>query len=174
MKALFAVSLALTLMSTLMGQVATSSAKSADDLIPAGSRAAAPDFTLTDVTGTAITLSKYKGKVVLLDFWATTCGGCKIELPWYVDFDHTYRDKGLSAIGLDMYGETADVIKPFMKKWNMDYPVAIGTDEIGDRFGLKEMPLTLLIDRNGKIAVSHTGVVDKAVFEDDIQRLLRQ
>jgi thiol-disulfide isomerase/thioredoxin len=148
--------------------------KNVETLIPAASRVAARDFTLTDVQGKAITLSKYKGKVVLLDFWATTCGGCKIELPWYVEFDHRYRDKGLLVIGLDMYGETPEVIKPFIAKWKMNYPVAIGTDEIGDRFGLKEMPLTLLIDRNGKIAISHTGIVDKAAFEEDIQRLLRQ
>jgi peroxiredoxin len=143
-----------------------------DDLIPAALRVTAPDFTLTDVQGKAITLSQYRGRVVLLDFWATTCGGCKVELPWYVAFEGQYRKRGLSLIGLDMYGETAEIVKPFMAKWNMDYPVAIGTDALGERFGVKEMPLTLLIDRGGKIAVSHAGIVDKAAFENDIRRLL--
>ena len=144
------------------------------EMVPVKSRVMAPDFTLTDVQGKTVTLSQYRGRVVLLDFWATTCGGCKIELPWYVAFDGKYRSKGLSVIGLDMYGETPEVIRPFMAKWKMNYPVAIGTDALGDRFGVKEMPLTLLIDKNGKIAVSHVGVVDKAAFESDIQKLLEQ
>lgn len=174
MKSLVAAVFTLTSMLTVTGQIANPPAKSGKDWIPASLRATAPDFTVTDVRGTRITLSKFRGKVVLLDFWATTCGGCKIELPWYVEFDRRYRDKGLSVIGLDMYGETAEVIEPFMAKWKMNYPVAVGTDEIGDRFGLKEMPLTLLIDRSGKIAVSHVGIVDKSAFEDEIQRLLRE
>lgn len=155
-------------------QVSTQPIVRASELIGVNSRAAAPDFTLTAVDGKTITLSKYRGKVVLLDFWATTCGGCKIELPWYVEFDHQYRAKGLSVIGLDMYGESPEVIKPFMTKWKMDYPVAVGTDPIGDQFKLREMPLTLLIDRKGRIAVSHAGIVDKTSFEADIQKLLRE
>jgi thiol-disulfide isomerase/thioredoxin len=145
----------------------------ADELIPIGSRVPAPDFTLTDVQGRKITLSEYKGKVVLLDFWATTCGGCKIELPWYVEFDQRYRTKGLALIGIDMYGESAEIIRPFMVKWHMDYPVLIGSDALGDQFSLREMPLTLLIDRTGRIAVSHAGIVDRARFESEITELLR-
>jgi thiol-disulfide isomerase/thioredoxin len=145
----------------------------ADELIPVANRVPAPDFSLTDVQGKQLSLSKYKGRVVLLDFWATTCGGCKVELPWYVDFDTKYRAKGLSVIGLDMYGETPELIRPFMTKWKMNYPVAVGTDALGERFHLQEMPLTLLIDRSGRIAVSHAGIVDKAAFENDIQQLLQ-
>jgi peroxiredoxin len=162
---------ALTSMFSFATQGASKAAK-VDELIPIHSRVAAPDFTLTDVQGKKLTLSRYKGKVVLLDFWATTCGGCKVELPWYVSFHQKYRSRGLSVIGLDMYGETSDVIKPFMVKWNMDYPVAVGTDALGERFSLKEMPLTLLIDRHGRVAVSHAGIVDRAAFEDDIRHLL--
>ena len=174
MKSLLAAVLAFSAVFGVAGGVTAPSPKIANDLIPAASRVTAPDFAVTDVNGAAIRLSKYKGKVVLLDFWATTCGGCKIELPWYVEFDHRYHDKGLAVVGLDMYGESAEVIKPFMVKWKMAYPVAIGTDEIGDRFGLKEMPLTVLIDRRGRIAVSHAGIVDRASFEENVQRLLRE
>ena len=73
-----------------------------------------------------------------------------------------------------MYGETPEVIRPFMAKWKMEYPVAVGTDAIGDQFKVGEMPLTLLIDRHGRVAVSHTGIVDKAAFEADVQKLLRE
>lgn len=155
-------------------QVTNPPASATKELVPATSRAEASDFTLTGVDDKTITLSKYRGKVVLLDFWATTCGGCKIELPWYVEFDHLYRAKGLAVIGLDMYGESPEVIRPFMAKWKMDYPVAVGTDPIGDQFKLREMPLTLLIDRKGRIAVSHAGIVDKKSFEAEIQKLLRE
>ena len=158
----------------VLGAGFVSAAKVAPDLIAAGARVAAPDFALNDVNGKRLTLSEYKGKVVLLDFWATTCGGCKVELPWYVGFDGKYRGRGLAVIGLDMYGETPEQIKPFMAKWKMEYPVAVGTDAIGDRFALKEMPLTLLIDRKGRIAVSHAGIVDKDAFESDLQVLLQE
>jgi peroxiredoxin len=154
--------------------LATPTKSIVDAIIPADKRVKAPDFTLTDVYGKRVTLSKYRGKVVLLDFWATTCGGCKIEIPWYVAFDNQYRKEGLSLIGLDMYGEKPDVVRQFMSKAHMDYPVAIGTDALGDKFGLKEMPLTLLIDRNGRIAVSHAGIVNRISFEKDIEKLLQQ
>ena len=142
-------------------------------LIPADSRAPAPDFTLTDLNGRTISLSQFRGKVVLLDFWAVECAGCKVEIPWYVAFDKTYRDKGLALIGIDMYGESPAVVKPFMEKEHMKYPVAIGNDALGERFHVEEMPLTLLIDRSGRIALSHAGIVDKTQFEKDIQELLR-
>ena len=165
--------LALASLSPLLTPSASTSART-DDLLPVPSRASTPDFALKDVHGKLVSLSGLKGHVVLLDFWATTCGGCKVELPWYVEFDSKYRAKGLSVIGLDMYGETAEVIKPFMAKWKMKYPVAIGTDALGERFSVKEMPLTLLIDRQGKIAVSHAGIVDKVAFENDILKLLHE
>src|SRR5271156_1161098 len=117
-------------------------------LIPTQSRVGAPEFTLTDINGRTITLSQFKGKVVLLDFWAVECGGCKIEIPWYVAFDKSYRDKGLALIGIDMYGESPKLVKTFMEKTHMNYRVAIGSDEFGKRFHVQEMPLTLLIDRN--------------------------
>jgi peroxiredoxin len=147
--------------------------ESAYALIPAASRVAAPDFVLTDVNGRKITLSRYRGKVVLLDFWAVNCGGCKVEIPWYVEFDHEYRSQGLRLIGIDMYGEKPEMIRPFMAKSGMVYPVAVGDDALGARFGLQAMPLTLLIDRGGRIAVSHAGIVDKRKFENDIQELLQ-
>jgi thiol-disulfide isomerase/thioredoxin len=142
-------------------------------LIPTESRVSAPGFTVTDLTGGTLSLSQFRGKVVLLDFWAVECAGCKVEIPWYVEFDKTYRGKGLALIGIDMYGESPDVVKTFMEKAHMNYPVAIGNDALGDKFHVEAMPLTLLLDRSGRIALSHAGIVDKAQFERDIQELLR-
>jgi peroxiredoxin len=143
-------------------------------LTPPAARKAAPDFALTDVQGHPLSLAQYRGQVILLDFWAVDCGGCKIEIPWYVQFDRAYRSQGLVLIGLDMYGETPQKILPFLQQSHIDYAIAVGTDAIGSRFGLTEMPLTLLIDRQGRIAVSHAGIVDRARFENDIRQLLAE
>ena len=148
-------------------------AANAQQLIPANARKAAPELSIPDLDGRDLSLRQLRGKVVLLDFWAVDCGGCKLEIPWYVDFDRKYRNRGLQLIGIDMYGETPSMIREFMSKSGMQYPVAIGSDEVGARFGLEAMPLTLLIDREGRIAVSHAGVVDPDAFERDIQELLR-
>lgn len=142
-------------------------------LIPSQSRIAAPELNLTDITGSRLNLSDYRGKVVLLDFWAVDCGGCVIEIPWYVEFDQKYHDKGLQPIGIDMYGESPAYIKPFMQKSHMQYPVAVGNDAIEKRFQAGELPKTMLIDRQGRVAISHVGIVDKAMFEHDIEELLK-
>ncbi len=143
------------------------------EVIPEISRRASPDFALSDLGGKKLSLSQYRGKVVLLDFWAVDCGGCVVEVPWYVEFDQRYRDKGLVVIGVDMYNEAPDYIRSFMSKMHMQYAVAIGNDSIGNQFHADSLPKTLLIDRRGLIAVSHVGIVDKASFERDIQTLLQ-
>jgi cytochrome c biogenesis protein CcmG/thiol:disulfide interchange protein DsbE len=145
-----------------------------DALTPKALRRQAPDFTLMDAAGQPLTLSSYKGKVVLLDFWATWCGGCKLEIPWYVEFDSKYRGKGLAVIGVSMDDEGMKIVKPFLAEKHIDYPVVIGNDKLSQEYKLTTMPMTLLIDRNGRIAVSHTGVVDKSNFESDIQSLLKE
>src|ERR1700722_12621657 len=142
-------------------------------LIPPESRALAPDFALTDIAGRKLSLSDYRGHVVLLDFWAVDCGGCVIEIPWYVEFDKKFRDRGLRLIGIDMYGESPAYIRPYMQKSGMEYPVAVGNDDIRKRFHAEELPKTMLVDRQGRIAVSHVGIVDKAAFERDIEELLK-
>ncbi len=144
------------------------------ELIPSEQRTTAPNFSLKDVQGKPFTLTVLKGKVVLLDFWAIACGGCKLELPWYVGFDQQYGSKGLSLVGLDMYGETPEAVRTFAAAHQMRYQLAIGTDEIGALYHLGAMPLTVLIDRKGRIAVSHAGVVDPKLFEADIKTLLAE
>jgi peroxiredoxin len=135
----------------------------------------APDFTLTDSTGSPLRLSAYKGKVVLLDFWATWCGGCKVEIPWYVEFQNKYRDDGLSAIGVSVDEDGWKSVKPFLEERKLNYPVVIANHDVADRYGgLTSLPMTLLIDRNGRIAESHAGVVDKDAFENKIKTLLHE
>ena len=133
----------------------------------------APDFTLNDSAGSPVKLSGYKGKVVLLDFWATWCTGCKVEIPWYVEFQNKYRNDGLVAIGVSMDDDGWKSVKPFLEEHKLNYPVVIANQELTTRYGgLPSLPITLLIDRDGKIAESHAGMVDKDVFENKIKTLL--
>jgi peroxiredoxin len=144
------------------------------ELKDASVRKVAPDFTLTDEKGATVELSQYKGRVVLLDFWATWCHGCKTEIPWYEGFESKYKDRGLAVIGVSMDADGWKSVKPFIEEEKMNYAVVIGNDGLAGRYNVTNMPVTLLIDRNGKIADSHTGVVDKAAWEQEIQALLSE
>jgi peroxiredoxin len=135
----------------------------------------APDFTLPDATGAPIKLSAYKGKVVLLDFWATWCTGCKVEIPWYMEFQNKYGKDGLTAIGVSMDEDGWKSVKPFIEAHKLNYPIVIANQDLANRYGgLPSLPMTLLIDRNGKIAESHAGMVDKNAFENKITALLHE
>src|ERR1700733_10244779 len=136
-------------------------------------RRAAPGFTLNDSTGAPVKLSDYKGKVVLLDFWATWCHGCKLEIPWFMEFESRFKDSGLAVIGVSLDDDGWKSVKPYLEQRKMNYPVVIGNEGLAKQYGLTSMPMTVLIDREGKIAASHTGVVDKAACEDEIRKLLR-
>ena len=136
-------------------------------------RKTAPDFTLDDAQGAAIRLSDYKGKVVLLDFWATWCHGCKTEIPWYMEFQNKYKDKGLSVIGVSMDDDGWKSVKPFIEANKMNYEVVIGNESLAKLYAVDALPVTLLIDREGNIAVSHAGMVDKSAFENEIRDLLQ-
>ena len=142
------------------------------DVPAATDREPAPDFILPGSNGATVQLSHYKGKVVLLDFWATWCHGCKTEIPWYIEFSRKYKKSGLVVIGVSMDDEGWKLVKPFLKQKKMKYPVVIGNEDLARRYSLTEMPLTLLIDRQGKIAFSHAGLVDKDAFEGELRTLV--
>jgi peroxiredoxin len=153
-----------------------------DTLVPEDQRKTAPGFSLTGADGRPINLADYRGKVVLLDFWATWCGGCKLEIPWYMEFDEKYRRQGLAVVGVSMDEDGWKSVRPFLArerdpetggKTAMKYPVVIGNDALGKEYNLTNMPMTLLIDRSGKIALSHAGVVNRDDFERHILQLLR-
>lgn len=169
--------------SSTQGQVATgpTSTVSIDHLQREQDRPIAPLFSLVDAKGQAIRLADLKGKVVLLDFWATWCGGCKLEIPWYMEFDRKYRQKGLAVVGVSMDDDGWKAVRPFLAKGiddetggniAMQYPVVIGDADLAKKYHLTSMPMTLLIDRQGRIALSHTGVVNRNEFESNILQLL--
>ncbi|HUJ20608.1 MAG TPA: TlpA disulfide reductase family protein [Bryobacteraceae bacterium] len=136
-------------------------------------RKKAPDFELKDANGHTVRLSDYRGKVVLLDFWATWCGPCKIEIPWFEEFERQNRDKGFAVIGVAMDEEGWEVVKPFAQRFGINYRVVVGNDSIAELFGgVDALPTTFLIDRDGKIASVHVGLSGRRDFEDGIQELL--
>jgi peroxiredoxin len=121
-----------------------------------------------------VRLSDYKGKVVLLDFWATYCGPCKIEIPWFMDFERKHKDKGFSVLGVSMDDDGWDAVKPFVNDLAINYRVMVGNDSTAEMYGgIEALPTTFLIDRDGKIASVHVGLTSKSEIEDDIEQLLQ-
>src|SRR5215831_17106883 len=133
----------------------------------------APEFDLKDADGKVVHLSDYKGKVVLLDFWATWCGPCKIEIPWFIDFERKYKDQGFAVIGVSMDEEGWPAVKPFVSELAINYRILQGTDAIAQLYGgVDALPTTFLIDRDGKIAETHAGLAGKEDFENGIKKLV--
>jgi peroxiredoxin len=141
---------------------------------PPAQRAAAPDFTLNDSKGKPITLSRYKGKVVLLDFWATWCTGCKVEIPWYMEFQKKYQRRGLASIGVAMDEDGWKSVTPYLRKKPINYSIVVGDADFAKAYNVESLPVTLLIDRHGRIADTHIGMVEKAMWEQEIRALLTE
>ena len=141
---------------------------------PEHDRKSAPEFTLKDANGSAAKLADYKGKVVLLDFWATWCGPCKIEIPWFIEFEQTYKDKGFAVLGVSMDEDGWEAVKPYIQERKINYRVLMGNDQVGQLYGgVDSLPTTFLIDRAGKIAKIHIGLeTGKDGFQDEITKLL--
>lgn len=133
---------------------------------------APPDFDLTNASGVHVRLSDYKGSVVLINFWATWCGGCKIEIPWLMEFENRYRGKGLAVIGVSMDEQGWKAVDPFVQEKQLNYTMVIGDNEMAKRYGLGPMPMTILIDREGNISAASVGIVNKDECETEILRLL--
>jgi peroxiredoxin len=136
-------------------------------------RKTAPDFTLKDADGKIVRLSDYRGKVVLLDFWATWCGPCKIEIPWFKEFQRKYKDQGFEVIGVSMDEDGWQAVKPFASDMAINYRLVIGDDSTAQAYGgVDALPTTFVIDRKGKIAAVHVGVASKGDIQNGIEELL--
>ncbi len=160
----------------LVGSGCSSSPRTvrAASLRPHKERKKAPDFALKDANGQTVHLSDYRGKVVLLDFWATWCGPCKVEIPWFQEFERQNKDKGFAVLGVAMDDDGWDAVKPFAQERGINYRLVLGNDDVARLYGdLEALPTTLLIDRDGGIASIHVGLTGKSEFEDGIQELLQ-
>ena len=134
----------------------------------------APEFSLPELNGQTLNLSAYRGKVVLLDFWATWCGPCLDEIPHFIELQNQYGDQGLQIIGVSMDDGPAPV-RDFYQRFHMNYPVAIGNAKTGELYGgVLGLPIAFLIGRDGRIEAEHVGATDISVFEREIQALLQR
>ncbi len=134
----------------------------------------APDFALKDRDGATVHLSDYKGKVVVLDFWATWCGPCKIEIPWFMEFEQQFKDKGFAVLGVSMDEGGWDDVKPYIEERKINYRILLGDDKVDHEYGgIDSLPTTFLIDRSGKVAAVHVGLEKgKNELRDEIDQLL--
>lgn len=133
----------------------------------------APDFTLTDLDGNKVSLSNYKGTVIIIDFWATWCPPCKDSIPFLEDLHQRYREKGLVILGISFDGDT-DTVRNFRKKITMTYPVLMGDDRLKNDYGLIGIPEMFILDRNGILKHHHLGFDDSlpAQIEKEVTELL--
>ncbi len=142
----------------------------------------APEVTFKDLDGKDATLAQYKGKVVLVNFWATWCDPCYIEIPWLIEMQQKYEAKGFTVLGISMDEEGKSAVVPFLakerfnvngQKFPMNYPIVIGNDEVADKFGgLLGYPTSFLISRDGKIVKKVQGLISYEEFTKAIESQL--
>jgi peroxiredoxin len=151
-------------------------------LLPAPGRAAAesgrprkaPDWTLKDVDGNPVSLSQFRGKVVVLDFWATWCPPCRTEIPGYIALQRKYGVDGLVVIGVSVDTDGPGPVKKFIKEMGINYTIVMADDTIQDKYGpLQGYPTTFIIDRDGLIRGSKLGRKPAALFEKDVLAVLK-
>jgi len=135
----------------------------------------APPWELKDLDGKAVKLSDFKGKVVILNFWATWCPPCRQEIPSFISLQKQYGDKGLVVVGVSLDDKGPGVVKPFVAKMGINYPVVMGDQKTTAEYGgVAVIPTTFVIDRKGRIAAQHEGDADRTTFESEIKPLLAQ
>jgi len=151
-------------------------ASSPEQMTPKLQGKAAPAFTLVDLDGKKVSLADYKGKPVFVNFWATWCEPCKLEMPWLEDFSKKYKPQGLVVLGISTDDGGKDLVAKTAKKLGVSYPILLKNDKIEDAYGLEYMPQSFYVDKTGKVLIATAGISDgqggKDAIEANIQKLL--
>ncbi len=135
----------------------------------------APSFTLQDLNGKTVSLSDFKGKVVILDFWATWCPPCVVEIPHFIELYKQYKDQGFAMVGISLDREGIGVVESFARKYQVNYLILMADSQVANAYGgITGIPTTFVIDPAGNIRQKYIGYRDKAVFEADIKALLAE
>jgi thiol-disulfide isomerase/thioredoxin len=136
---------------------------------------AAPDFQLQGIDGANLRLSNLHGKAVLLNFWATYCAPCKLEMPWFVELQKEYGPQGLQVVGVAMDDASTEDISCFAKSLGINYPILLGKESVGASYGgVDVLPTTYFLDRSGKVVAREFGLQSRSVFIDHIKKSLQQ
>lgn len=144
----------------------------------------APEFTLEDLNGKKVSLSDYKGKALLINFWATWCGPCKLETPWLIDLRNQYAAQGFEVLGISAddidrgnshaFSEEKQEIARFVQQMHMPYPVLIDADSISRPYGgLDDLPTSFFVDRKGIVIAAQVGITSKRQIEENIKKALK-
>ncbi len=135
----------------------------------------APDFDLPALDGKNLKLSDLRGKAVLLNFWATYCGPCKIEMPWFVELQKQYGPQGFQIVGVTMDDASTAEIAKFVKEMGVNYPILLGKESVGESYGgVGVLPTTFFLDRDGKVMAREFGLQSRSVFVDHIKKAMSQ
>jgi thiol-disulfide isomerase/thioredoxin len=162
----------LTFLLVVLALLSLAACKRKPALDVSSGKQAEPAFSLTDVDGKPLNLSDLKGKVVLLDFWATWCAPCKVEIPHFVEMQKKYGPQGLQIVGLSI-DDDAKPVREFAQKMGMDYPVALADEKLTTQYGgILGLPVAFVIDKNGNIIKKFVGETKPEDFEQEIQKLL--
>lgn len=136
-------------------------------------RKTAPDFALKDANGATVKLSDYRGKVVLLNFWATWCGPCEEEIPWFIGFEQEFKDRNFAVLGVSMDDDGWPAVKSFIAQKKVNYQVLLAGDDLSkDYASVEALPTTFIIDREGRIARTHVGLAPKKTYQQEILKLI--
>ena len=133
----------------------------------------APEFALPDLSGSQVHLSDFRGKAVVLNFWATWCAPCVRELPWFIELQKAYGPRGLQIIGVSMDEDGEDAIAPFVRRTGIDYIVLLGNGRVSSLYGgLDFLPTTYYIARDGNVRAIVRGVVSETEVERDVKEIM--
>jgi peroxiredoxin len=150
------------------------SAASPGARITSAEHSLAPDFSLPQLNGEKLNLSDYRGRVVLLDFWATWCDPCREEVPHFVELQNKYRDQGFQMIGVSM-DDSAEPVRDFYQQFKMNYPVVMGNARTGELYGgVLGLPIAFLVGRDGRIYSKHTGAIEISSLDHEIAAQLQR
>lgn len=133
----------------------------------------APNFRLKSARGEVVELAKLRGKVVVINFWATWCGPCRAEIPGFLDIYKKYKSRGLEIVGISLDEGGWDVVKPFVQKYKITYPIVVGDRKIVDDYGgIQAIPTTFIVDQEGNVVTGQRGLLPKTQLEKMLKEVL--